>query len=59
MITRITIDVHHDRMTKEQRKLFETFVGADTLKLPGMGAQSELCEALIRGDAEVKLEVLP
>lgn len=56
-ITRITIDVCHDRMTEEDNKLFDRFVGAETLKLPNMGAQSILMEALQNGRADVKLEV--
>lgn len=57
LITRITIDVHHDRMTAEENKLFDMLVGAETLKLPNMGAQSILMEALQNGRADVKLEV--
>ena len=56
-VTRITIDVCHDRMTAEENKLFDRFVGAETLKLPNMGAQSILMEALQNGRADVKLEV--
>lgn len=58
MITRITIDVDHARMTREENKLFDRFVSAETLKLPGMGAQSMLMEALTKDQAEIKLEVL-
>lgn len=57
LITRITIDVHHDRMTEEDNKLFDRFVNEAGLKILAMDAQTILIECLSNGQADVKLEV--
>jgi hypothetical protein len=44
--TVITITVYHDRLTKEENRLFDQFVSPATLRIPGYGAQSALMEVL-------------
>lgn len=56
-VTVLTIAVYHARMTREENRLFDQLVSAETLRIPGLGAQSTVMEALSNGACEVALEV--
>ena len=69
MKTVITITVYHDRMTREENRLFDQFVSPATLRIPGYGAQSALMEVLggesiisasgpVLYQSDIKLEVV-
>lgn len=56
-VTVVTITVHHDRMTREENRLFDTFVSPEYLVIDGSVAHVHLIEALVSKQAEVTLEI--